>query len=126
MNIRVVLLFLFISVFIISTIVNIYSDLSSGNPADTLSGFYSLSVPMLALALWPDLNGRLSRNKEIGMFLFKLFLFIYAVALFTAMIIYDASWFLLFFESAMVLVTGILSVTSLKKLLKTKEEPYVE
>lgn len=121
MNIRAFLLVFFITIFIVSTIVNIYLNLRSGNPADTLSGFYSLSVPMLALALWPKLNDQLTRNEQMGVFIFKLFLFIYAICLFTAMIIYNASWFLLFFEGAMVLVTGFLTIKAMYKILQTKK-----
>jgi len=121
MNIRAFLLVFFITIFIVSTIFNIYLNLRSGNPADTLSGFYSLSVPMLVLALWPKLNDQLTRNEQMGVFIFKLFLFIYAICLFTAMIIYNASWFLLFFEGAMVLVTGFLSIKAMYKILQTKK-----
>lgn len=60
MKLREILIWFFATIFVISTVYNIYSQLSSGNVADTLAGFYSLSVPMLVIAFWVDSKGHLA------------------------------------------------------------------
>lgn len=120
MKLREILIWFFAIIFVISTLYNIYSQLSSGNVTNTLAGFYSLSVPMLVIAFWVDTKDNLARNKNIGLLVYQIFLFIYAVTLFVAMIVYNAAWYLLFFESVMLLVTGFVVLKRLYKILQTK------
>lgn len=114
MNIRSGLLIFFFIIFVISTIYNIYTEIMSDNIADSFGGFYSLSVPMLVLALNPEGLDKTSRS--VGMFIYRLLIFVYAIVLLSFMIKYNASWFLLFFEGAMILVTGVLVYSTFRRL----------
>lgn len=120
MKLREILIWFFAIIFVISTVYNIYSQLSNCTVADTLAGFYSLSVPMLVIAFWVDTKDNLARNKHIGLLVYQIFLFIYAITLFVAMIVYNASLYLMFFECAMLLVTGFVVLKGLYKILQTK------
>lgn len=119
MNIRSGLLTFFFMIFVISTIYNIYTEIMSDNIADSLGGFYSLSVPMLALAFYPELIDKSSRS--VGMFVYRLLIFVFAIVLLTFMIKYNAPWFLLFFEGAMILVTGVLVYSTIRRLKKSEQ-----
>lgn len=119
MNIRSGLLIFFFMIFVLSTIYNTYSEIMSDNIADSLGGFYSLSVPMLALAFYPDLIDKSSRSVRV--FVYRLLIFVYAVVLFSFMIKYHAPWFLLFFEGAMILVTGVLVYSTFRRLKKSEK-----
>lgn len=119
MNLRSGLLIFFFMMFVLSTIYNIYTEIMSDNIADSLGGFYSLSVPMLALAFYPDLIDKSSRS--VPVFVYRLLIFVYAVVLFSFMIKYHASWFLLFFEGVMVLVTGVLVYSTFRRLIQIEK-----
>lgn len=119
MNIRSALLIFFFIIFVISTIYNIYTEIMSDNIADSFGGFYSLSVPMLVLALNPEGLDKTSRS--VGMFIYRLLIFVYAIVLLTFMIKYHAPWFLLFFEGAMILVTGVLVYSTFRRLKKSEK-----
>lgn len=119
MNLRSGLLIFFFIIFVLSTIYNIYTEIMSDNRADSLGGFYSLSVPMLALAFYPDLIDKSSRS--IPVFVYRLLIFVYAIVLFSFMIKYHASWFLLFFEGVMVLVTGVLVYSTFRRLIQIEK-----
>lgn len=114
MNIRKGLLVFFALLFILSTIYNIYSNLSSGQITETFSGFYGLSVVLLVIACLPDINNK--HEYKVGILFYRLFIFLYAVVLITFMIKYHAFTYLFFFETAMVIVTGILVISSIYKL----------
>ena len=113
------LLIFFFIIFVFSTIYNIYTEIMSDNIADSLGGFYSLSVPMLALAFYPDLIDKFSRS--VPVFVYRLLIFVYAIVLFSFMIKYHASWFLLFFEGVMVLVTGVLVYNAFRRLKQNEK-----
>lgn len=101
--------------FVLSTIYNIYTEIMSDNTADSLGGFYSLSVPMLALSLIDK------SSRSVPVFVYRLLIFVYAVVLFSFMIKYHASWFLLFFEGVMVLVTGVLVYSRFRRLIQIEK-----
>lgn len=119
MNIRSGLVIFFFIIFVTSTIYNIYTEIMSDNIADSLGGFYSLSVPMLVLALNPEGLDKTSRS--VGMFVYRLLIFVYAIVLLTFMIKYNASWYLLFFEGAMILVTGVLVYNTFRRLKQSEK-----
>lgn len=119
MNLRSGLLIFFFMMFVLSTIYNIYTEIMSDNIADSLGGFYSLSVPMLVLALYPEGLDKTSRS--VGMFVYRLLIFVYAIVLLTFMIKYNAPWFLLFFEGAMILVTGVLVYNTFRRLKQSEK-----
>ncbi|PKE11723.1 hypothetical protein [Macrococcoides caseolyticum] len=119
MNLRSGLLIFFFMMFVLLTIYNIYTEIMSDNIADSLGGFYSLSVPMLALAFYPDSIDKSSRSVRV--FVYRLLIFVYAVVLFSFMIKYHASWFLLFFEGVMVLVTGVLVYSTFRRLIQIEK-----